>query len=143
MKSNIYLTAKRLYAKPNCPINRPGYHSDGFLTNDINYIWCDIYPTIFNTSSYFLTEHHEHSLTEMEEQSLRENEIKYQPFELLRLNQFNIHKVAEIDKPTIRTFFKLSFSQEKYNLLGNSHNYLLNYSWDMKERQQNRNHPTK
>ena len=141
--SNIYLTAKHLYAKPGCPINRPGYHSDGFMTDDINYIWCDCYPTIFNTSPYSLTMHHEHSLNEIESQSLKENEVKYQPFELLRLNQFNIHKVAEIERPCLRTFVKISFSKEKYNLVGNSHNFLLNYDWEMKEREETRNHPIK
>lgn len=143
VEANVYLTAKHLYAKPGCPINRPGYHSDGFMTDDINYIWCDVYPTVFNTSPYSLTQHHEHSLSEMEEQSLVENEVRYKEYELLRLNQFNIHKVAEVERLCIRTFFKLSFSTEKYNLIGNSRNYLLNYDWPMKERQETRNHPTK
>lgn len=141
--SNVYLTAKHLYAKPGCPINRPGYHSDGFMTDDINYIWCDVYPTIFNSSPYSLTMHHEYSLQEMEEQSLKEKEIQYQPYELLRLTQFNIHKVAEIEKPCLRTFVKISFSYDKYNLIGNSHNFLLNYDWEMKPREETRNHPIK
>lgn len=40
---------------PNCSFNRMGYHSDGFLTDDINYIWCDNNPTIFNISAFNLT----------------------------------------------------------------------------------------
>jgi len=141
--SYVYLTAKHLYARPGCPINRPGYHSDGFMTDDINYIWCDKYPTVFNKSQYALTMHHEYSLTEMEQQSLKENEVVYSEKELLRLDQYNIHRVAEVENTCIRTFFKLSFSKDRYNLIGNSHNYLLNYDWEMKPREEQRNHPIK
>lgn len=141
--SYVYLTAKCLYARPDCPINRPGYHSDGFMTEDINYIWSDKFPTIFNKSQYALTMHHEYSLNEMEQQSLKENEVIYQECELLRLDQYNIHKVANVTETAIRTFFKLSFSKEQYNLAGNSHNYLLGYNWQMKPRLENRNHPIK
>lgn len=140
---NIYITAKRLYAKPGCPINRPGYHSDGFMTDDINYIWSDKFPTVFNTSPYSLTMHHEYSLSEMELQSLVENEVRYKENELLRLNQFSIHKVARITELALRTFVKISFSKEQYNLAGNSRNYLLKYDWEMKAREDVRNHPVK
>jgi hypothetical protein len=138
----VYVTAKRLYQAPGCPFNRPGYHSDGFLTDDINYIWCDSNPTVFNKSSYALTMHHEYSLSEMDQQSLAENEVKYKINELLRLNQFNIHKVGDITIG-MRTFLKVSFSSKKYNLIGNSRNHLINYQWEMKARQKTRNHPIK
>lgn len=141
MESYAYLTAKNMFVTPGCSYNRPGYHSDGFMTDDINYIWCDKCPTVFNTSQYALTMHHEFSLSEMEQQSLKENEVTYPDNELLRLNEFNIHKVAEIKEPTIRSFLKISFSKDKYDLIGNSHNYLLNYQWEMKKRQIQRNVP--
>jgi hypothetical protein len=41
----------------------------------------------------------------------------------------------------MRTFVKVSFSYDKYDLVGNSHNYLLNYAWEMKERKDDRNIP--
>ncbi len=141
--NNVYLTAKYMFQMPGCSFNRPGYHSDGFMTDDINYIWCDKFPTVFNKSAYSLTMHHEHSLPEMDAQSFKENEVVYADKELLRLNQFNIHKVAEIEQPSMRTFFKLSFSKDLYNLVGNSHNYELEYNWEMKEREVVRNHPSK
>jgi hypothetical protein len=141
--SYVYITAKHLYVAPGCSFNRPGYHSDGFMTDDINYIWCDKFPTIFNTSQYALTMHHEYSLSEMEAQSLSDKEVRYSDNELLRLNQFSIHKVADVERPSMRTFFKLSFSKDRYNLIGNSHNYLLKYDWEMKPREEIRNHPIK
>jgi hypothetical protein len=143
MHCNVYLTAKHMYQQPGCSFNRPGYHSDGFMTDDINYVWCDNNPTVFNTSIYALTQHHEHSLTEMEQQSMKEMEVVFKDKELLRLDQFNIHKVGDITTPGMRTFFKLSFSKDQYNLIGNSHNYLLDYRWELKHREETRNHPIK
>jgi len=140
---NVYVSAKRLFQSPGCSFNRPGYHSDGFMTEDINYVWCDSLPTIFNKSPFALTEHHEMSITEMETQSLKENEVHYADNELLRLDQYNIHKVAEPIKLSIRTFLKVSFSKRQFNLSGNTHNYLLDYNWEMKSRDTKRNDPSK
>lgn len=139
--SYIYLTAKNLWQNPNCEFNRPGWHSDGFLTNDINYIWCNNNPTTFNSSDFNIPLDHKESIIEMGKQAIPSNNIRFSDNELLRLNQFNIHKVTEIKTVGIRCFVKVSFSKEKYNLIGNSHNYLLDYEWDMQPRKIERNHP--
>jgi hypothetical protein len=139
--SYVYLTAKHLYQKPNCPFNRPGYHSDGFMTNDINYIWSDKQPTVFNNSEFQLSMDDAISMREMESQALAENEFCYPENTLLRLNQFNIHKVADVKDVSLRTFLKVSFSGDKYDLIGNSHNYLIDYEWDMRPRKEQRNIP--
>lgn len=137
----IYITAKHGIITPTAPGNRPGYHSDGFMTEDINYIWCDRNPTIFNTSAFSLTQDDEVSLAEMEQQALKTNEVAFGPYALLRLNQYNIHKVATPERVMARTFVKLSFSMDRYDLIGNTHNYKLDYNWDMKERKAERNIP--
>ncbi|OPB96859.1 hypothetical protein BAS10_07360 [Elizabethkingia meningoseptica] len=141
LDSYIYLTVKRQYQSKSKLFNRPGYHSDGFLTNDINYIWSDKNPTVFNYSEFDLTLDDEVSLKEMEIQALPENEIRYPDSTILRLDQLNIHKVNEEVEEGMRTFAKLSFSNDKYDLEGNSHNYELDYKWDMKPRKPNRNIP--
>lgn len=41
----------------------------------------------------------------------------------------------------MRAFLKVSFSKDKYDLLGNSHNYLMDYNWEMKARKEDRNIP--
>ena len=140
-KSYVYVTAKNGWVSPIQSFNRPGYHSDGFMTNDINYIWCDKFPTVFNTSLFDLTQDDSISLSEMESQALKHNEFQYKEFDLLRLNQFNIHKVCEISHGDFRTFLKVSFSKDKYDLIGNSHNYEIDYSWNMKPRNFERNIP--
>jgi hypothetical protein len=141
--SYIYLTAKHSYQKPGCPLNRPGYHSDGFMTKDVNYIWSDCDPTIFNSTEFNLTMDDSVSLKEMEEQALPENEFTYPNGTLLRLDQFNIHKCAEVISVSLRTFLKVSFSPDKYDLMGNTHNYLIDYEWDMRRRFEQRNIPQK
>ena len=140
-ESYIYLTAKFMYQMPNCSFNRTGYHSDGFMTDDINYIWSDKNPTIFNTTDFELSQDDKKSLIEMEWQEDKRKQIQFDNNVLLRLNQFNIHKVNESGYQGMRTFLKVSFSKDKYDLIGNSHNYLLDYDWDMKERQSERNIP--
>lgn len=140
-KFYVYLTVKHMYQVPNCSFNRNGYHSDGFLTKDINYIWSNCHPTVFNTSKFNLSPDDAKSILEMEQQALPENDIAFDNNVLLRLNQFNIHKVAQVTNPSMRTFVKVSFSKDKYDLIGNAHNYLLDYNWKMVERKVERNIP--
>ena len=139
----LYLTAKRLFQAPGCSFNRTGYHSDGFMTSDINYIWSDKNPTVFNKTEFNLTQDDFVSMGEMAEQALISNEVTYPEGSLLRLNQFNIHKVAQVTNSHLRTFLKVSFSEDKYDLSGNSRNYMIDYSWTMRARQLERNIPQK
>lgn len=137
VKSYVYLTAKVMFNK----CNRAGWHSDGYLTNDINYIYSNHSPTIFNCSKFVLTPDDQISLREMEEQAKPENNYSYPDNSLLCLTQYNIHKCPEKTEPRIRTFVKVSFSKDRYDLKGNSHNYLLDYDWEMRERGVDRNVP--
>jgi hypothetical protein len=139
--SYIYLTAKKMYQVGGTSFNRMGYHSDGFLTDDINYVWCDKNPSVFNFSPFKLTLNDKVSMQEMEDQANEEAIEIYPENSLLRLDQFNIHKVSETKKLTLRTFVKVSFSLDKYDLKGNSKNYLLDYDWVMLERKIERNIP--
>lgn len=137
----IYLTAKHIYATPDNLGNRGGWHSDGFGTDDINYIWCDKFPTEFCIQDFNISDDHINSLTEMEQQVKPENIIQYTPYQLLKLTPANIHRCPLISEGGMRTFVKISISTEKYNLVGNSHNYLFDYEWEMFEREAVRNHP--
>lgn len=112
INSYVYLTAKKLFQTPNNSFNRSGYHSDDFI-----------------------------SMSEMESQAKKENEVVFPNNKVIRLNQYNIHKVGEITENSLRTFAKLSFSKDKYDLEGNSHNYLIDYKWDLKKRKEARNIP--
>lgn len=137
----VYVTAKHMYCAPGTTANRPGYHSDGFLTNDLNYVWYDSLPTVFNNSAFWVALDHEKSLEQFETQVQPENDVTYGCMQLLKLDQQVIHRVAEATVPMFRTFVKISVSEHEYNLSSNSHNYDLAYSWPMHERQAVRNSP--
>lgn len=138
----LYLTAKHIYATPDNVGNRSGYHSDGFGTDDINYIWTNKFPTVFCIQDFDLSTDCVLSMQQMEEQAKPENEITFPVNSLLKLDQGVIHRTPTIDVGGMRTFVKLSVSSEKYNLIGNSHNYLIDYKWTMYDRSDVRNHPT-
>jgi len=139
--SYMYLTVKRHFITKDNNLNRFGYHSDGFMTDDINYVWSDNTPTVFNNSEFRLAQDDRISLLQMEQQADPSKDTVYPNKTLIRLDQFNIHKVAEVNKEQFRTFVKVSFSRDKYDLKGNSKNYMLDYDWDMRERKEERNIP--
>jgi hypothetical protein len=141
VNSYVYITAKRRLHSLHCPITRPGWHSDGFGTDDINYLWTDCHPTIFNNSNFDISADDKQSLIDMKYQAVAENNISYDNGTLLRLDQFVVHKPNDAPYTGIRTVVKISISKDKYDLEGNSINYLLNPNWEMRPRQNFRNIP--
>lgn len=155
--SYIYATARRGVATRDNPLNRPGWHCDDFGGTDYNYVWSDKYPTRFLTHSYWangvldIPNDHIESITAFEWLAANAGKrgyealsvITYPPNTLLRLDPYVIHATPDItDGGGMRSFFKFSFSNKKYNLLGNSHNYLFDYNWKMHDRQVVRNDPS-
>lgn len=138
----VYVTAKHFYVTPGNPGNRPGWHIDGFGTNDINLIWYDSMPTEFCVQDFDLREDHEGAMEDMEAQVKPENIKTYPVGSLLCLDHSMVHRTTECTKGHYRTFVKISLSKDKYNLQGNAHNYLFDYSWTMVERGETRNHTT-
>ena len=143
--SYIYITAKTLWATPENPGNRQGWHSDGFLTDDLNYIWCDANPTVFfnDGNRHAFSADHVASLSEMDALC---GETDFDHFtlpvkHLLRLDQTVLHKVSTKIAPGVRTFIKISVSRHRYALRGNSINYALAPDWSYQNRQPERNCP--
>lgn len=139
--SYVYLTGKYMFQSPGCSYNRSGWHTDGFMTDDINYIWYDSSPTVFNTTEFILDMDDERSLIQMERQADFANSVSFPNQTLLRLDQYNVHKVNSQPDKGMRLFVKISFSKDKYDLEGNSHNHLFDYNWEMRPRNINRNIP--
>lgn len=127
--SYFYVTAKRIWVEPGAPGNRPGWHADGFLSEDLNYVWADMNPTIFwDGFPFSVVAEHNSSLHQM--RSICDNDARrwrtYPDKHLLRMDQHVLHKVKDVGvKAGFRTFFKLSISRNVYNLEGNSINHLL------------------
>lgn len=140
-KHYVYLTAKTLFVEPGAPGNRPGWHVDGWGSNgDLNYIWSDRNPTEFCIQSFENVPDEDFgSLRAFKAQARPENTLCYPDKTLLRLDETVVHRVNPVVKPGVRTFVKYSVSRHRYNLKGNSHNYLFDYDWHMYDRQVLRN----
>lgn len=143
--SYIYITAKTLWVNPENPGNRPGWHSDGFMTDDLNFIWSDTNGTLFwePEKRVSFTQNHLASLREMHEAAEPDvaNHNTYQNKHLLLLDQRVIHRVADIKRAGMRSFVKISVSKSRYNLVGNSINHGLGLDWEYVERSDGRNDP--
>lgn len=145
--SYVYITAKTLFVSPENPGNRPGWHSDGFLTDDLNYIWADANPTVFwypETGKASFAADHQLSIPEMD--GLCEHDtaghVTYPLKHLLKLDQTVLHKVAPVTTPGMRTFVKVSVSKHVYALKGNSINHRLKLRAAYGTRAVERNCPT-
>lgn len=137
----VYLTAKTLWVSGDNIGNRPGWHSDGFGTDDINYIWYDRAPTEFIKDSFTLPDDCADSMAEMAVRATRCDPITYPDKHLLRLTSAVIHRSPVHFEPGMRTFVKVSISRDRYNLQGNSVNHGLRERWPLVPRQPERNHP--
>lgn len=133
----IYLTVKygiNLY-------NRPGWHTDGFGTDDLNFIYSDVSPTIFNmTHLENVPEDHDTSLLYFQDNIDESKNVTFGDNRLILVDKYVVHRTSE-DYEGERLFVKISLSNDIYNLKGNSHNYLFNYKWDMEQRDSGRNCP--
>ncbi|NTJ46870.1 hypothetical protein G6K93_07560 [Agrobacterium rhizogenes] len=141
----VYITAKTLFVSADNPGNRPGWHSDGFMTDDLNYIWSDSNGTMFwePESRVNFVQDHTLSLTEMRDAADVGPHRVYPDKRLLRLDQGVIHRVADVHAPRVRSFVKISVSRDQYDLVGNSVNHELAPNWTYHERAEERNAPAK
>lgn len=139
----VYITVKHGFATRDNPLNRPGWHCDGFGTDDINYVWWDGRGTRFAIQDFDdISPGHVESMRQFECQIQPEHIVEYEPKVLYRLTPQVVHATPIIPGAgERRTFMKLSFSRHRYNLVGNSHNYMFQYDWKMYERSDARNHP--
>jgi hypothetical protein len=137
----IYLNAKHTYIPAGVVVNRPGWHSDGFGTDDVNYIWSDSVPTQFCHQEFNLSDDHVISMQEMEQQAKEINIYEFQPKSLLRLSPEVIHRAGISREGGFRIFIKITVSKNRFNLEGNAHNYLFDYDWNMRPRSHIRNDP--
>jgi hypothetical protein len=135
----VYLTAKTLWVSGFA--NRPGWHTDGFGTDDLNFVWYDRAPTEFIRDEFTLPDDCADSMAIMTQRARGRPLITYPAKHLLRLTPTVVHRAPEGFEPGMRTFVKVSISPDRYNLEGNSVNHLLTGEWLTMPRQEDRNHP--
>jgi hypothetical protein len=131
--SYVYLSVKITHVTPDAPGNRPGWHSDGFLTDDLNYIWADRNPTEFFVTDrpFKVSEDHAESLVDLETiadspwKKFNDRTEHAKVNHLYRLDQTNIHRVSVNVESGKRAFIKVSVSDKPYAQIGNSINHEL------------------
>lgn len=129
-----YLTVKRLWVEPGCLGGRPGWHTDGFGTDDVNYIWSDTDPTDFCIQPFNLSDDHAISMRQMDDQARHENIRTYGALNILRLDARHVHRCPVDVTPGYRTFARVSISADRYDMIGNARNHDLDYNWIMHPR---------
>ena len=143
--SYVYITAKTMWVTPENAGNRPGWHSDGFLTDDLNYVWSDVSPTVYWEPPQRVAFRADHTLSLYEMNACAEHDVgnhkRYGNKHLLRLDERAIHKVDTLSMGGMRSFVKVSVSRHRYALTGNSVNHALAPDWSYAPRGDNRNCP--
>lgn len=141
----VYVTARRGFATPDNPINRPGWHCDGFGTDDINYVWFDRFPTLVAHQRFErISKSHITSARQFENQAWEGAIRELMEYTIYRFSPYVVHAAPCGSIPAhgaMRSFLKISISEHRYNLIGNSHNYLFDYDWPMHDRSDVRNDP--
>lgn len=140
--SYMYITIKHMYVDKGQYGNRPGWHVDGFLSDNREYVWCSREPTEYiDVPEYKEVSCHRQSLINFNKLTKNQSILTLKPNSLYSLGK-TIHRTPLIKENGIRTFVKISCSSEKFNLLGNAVNELFEYDWTYYNREQIRNHPT-
>ena len=139
-----YLTIKKMYVQPNSYGNREGFHIDGFLSDQENFIWsdCEETPTEVSIGKFELSKSHETSLTEMVIQASYNFTEQLKPLHLYDMNQSVVHRPTKNlnSEAVLRTFIKVTYSKELFNCVGNAWNYKLPHIKPVIKRNQSRNH---
>lgn len=139
----VYISARKGYATPDNPLNRPGWHCDGFGTDDLNFVWWVGPGARFVHQSFQgIVSDHNRSLKQFDEQVQLERVITYPQYGLYVIDPSVVHATPLIEPPgCMRQYVKVSMSNQRYNLENNSHNYLFNYQWPLHSRDAIRNDP--
>ena len=139
----VYLSARKGWATPDNPLNRPGWHADGFGSEDLNYVWWRGPGTRFALHGFDnISEDHIVSMQQFADQVNPEFVATYPEGGLYCLDRYVVHATPLIGPPgCMRQYAKVSLSNERYNLENNSHNYRFTYDWPLHRREILRNDP--
>lgn len=149
-KDYVYVSARKGWATTDNPLNRPGWHCDGFGTDDVNYVWWRGPGTRFAVGDFgVVPEDHKKSIEHFEFHLDERRDWNRRPgcsivtdapeAHLYCIDPYVVHATPIIETPCWRQYVKVSFSRHRYNLENNSHNHLFEYTWPMHSREEVRN----
>jgi len=161
----VYITVDQKVVQEGKTGRRSGAHSDAYIetkgaqvdltleTADViaeeegeishTYVIYDKLPTEFFNVPFPLTDTScEGSLRTFDELVGASEAVTYEPFTLLRMDPFVVHRSAVCTETSKRTFVKISVSRKQYARKGNTVNKAFNYDWELSARSPSeRNHP--
>jgi hypothetical protein len=137
-----YITIDQMYIEANDYHRKSGCHVDGFQGSRIkpkrlinrSYIAYDRVPTVFYGQS-FETEHLDEArhnfFQSFDEQAQESAELRFDPYSIVLMNAYSVHKSDKVNYPIYRTFFRLSYDVNRFDRFGNTHNPMFDYHWNM------------
>lgn len=150
-KDYVYVSARKGWATRDSPLNRPGWHADGFGTDDLNFVWWRGPGTRFALGDFGeVPASHTESLRHFEYllEEPRNWKVLRQGHKIVddlpeahlyALTPYVVHATPIIVTPCWRQYVKISLSRHQYNLENNSHNYFFDYDWPLSSREEVRN----
>jgi hypothetical protein len=138
-----YITLDQKLVTKDTDTRKGGIHVDGFqgaripqpLMLDHSYIIYDKFPTIFYNQEFEVLPGWDktcHNYFEgFQEQAKKECQVTYSPYEILLINGYCLHEAPKAPTQEYRTFFRMSYTVREFDRLGNAHNPLFDYKWEM------------
>lgn len=137
-----YLTIDQEYLPSYSYQRKSGCHTDGFQGASVknkrpinrSYIIYDQIPTVFYPQKFIashLDEKVDNFFLSFDSQADRSLAITFDPYSIILMNAYTVHRSALASYSTYRTFLRVSYDTMMYNRLGNTHNPMFDYKWDM------------
>jgi len=140
-----YLTIDQGVVRAGEMQRKEGCHVDGFQGARVakkvkinrSYVVSDAVPTVFHEQPFMvekLDEERDNFFLEFDLQAELAQERRFSPYSIMCMDAYTVHK-ADIAPITLhRTFLRLSYSVRVFDRLGNAHNGMFDYSWEMMAR---------
>lgn len=142
---HAYLTVDQIWVEPGTSQRKSGLHVDGYqgarispkVACDRSYIAVSNTPPVIHNQA-FPIEHLDDSklnvFHEFDRLAHESSAIIPEAFRMVFMDCYTVHGTRPMPLGGERTFFRLSYSVRQYDRLGNSHNHLFDYNWNMVER---------
>lgn len=140
-----YLTIDQRVVQPGSQLREAPVHVDGFqgarwrpkVEGNHTYTVSDCLPTWFYPYPFDFSkldiERHDFFWAMNYWVAERNSEGRWQadPWEVTLMDCYCVHRGMETDLPVLRTWLRLSYEVRIFDRLGNAHNPLFNYDWEM------------
>lgn len=141
-----YLTLDRRTVTKGKTTRKAGIHCDGFqgsrlgdkLPIDHSYLLYSDLPTLFFNQPFPVQDWWDktcHNYFEgFQLQKIPGSTVTYPNNTLLLIDPYALHEAPMVSEDTHRTFLRLSYTVREFDRLGNAHNPLFDYQWNMHPR---------